>query len=297
MSFPLLSSRHAPRVAGIIGLLSLLVALAGCSAVKLGYSSLPEVAYWWLDGYIDLEDDQARRVREDLQRVHAWHRGTELPRLAGLLQQVERLAPQDTTPEQVCAFEAGIRERFTALRERAEPAIVTHALSLTPAQLQQLERRYAQNNRDYEKDWLRLAPAEQVDKRLKTVAERFERVYGSLSGGQREALRRQLEQSSFDARRILAERQRRQQDTLTVLRQLTGQQLPLGEARARVRGLLERYTTSPDPGYRAYQATLVRETCGLIAAVHNGTSPSQREQAVRRLRGWQQDLAELSSAP
>ena len=57
-------------------------------------------------------------------------------------------------------------------------------------------------------------------------------IYGRLDEPQRSALRRQIEQSIFDPQRILAERQRRQQDVLQTLRQLAGQPVASGEARA-----------------------------------------------------------------
>ena len=74
------------NVARIIGLLSVAVALAGCSAIKLGYNSLPQVSSWWLDGYIDFSDEQEPRVRDDLARLHQWHRRQELPKIGALLQ-------------------------------------------------------------------------------------------------------------------------------------------------------------------------------------------------------------------
>ena len=48
-------------------------------------------------------------------------------------------------------------------------------------------------------------------------------IYGRLDEPQRAVLRRQIEQSIFDPHRILAERQRRQQDALQTLRKLAGQ--------------------------------------------------------------------------
>lgn len=296
MSFPFPFARHAPRVARIIGLLSLSMALAGCSAVKLGYAALPEVAYWWLDGYLDFEDAQAQRLREDLQRLHAWHRTAELPRVVALLQRMEQLAPNDLTPAQACAFEPEIRERYVALRDRAEPAVVTNALTLTPDQLKHLERKYARNNREFEKEWMRPPPEEQLDKRIKRVAERMDTLYGSVSDAQRAAIRKQLEATPFPAAEVLAERKRRQQETLALLQRLTTQPIPLGEARLAVRGLMQRFTESPDPAWRAYQAAVVQGACGLVAAVHNAATPAQREHAVQRLRGWQRDLQELSAA-
>lgn len=272
------------------------LALSACSAIKLGYNNLPELGYWWLDGYLDFEDTQDQRVREDLSRLHAWHRGTELPRLAEMLQRLERLAPGEVSATQVCAFVPPLRERLQAVTEKAEPSVVTVAVELAPAQLQHLERKYAKNVADYRKDWLRLSPAEQADKRAGQLEERMEMIYGRLGAGQKGVLLQQMQRSTFDAQRVLAERQRRQRDTLQTLRQLAGQPVPLDEARKLMRGLLERSLNSPDAAYRAYQEGLIQETCATLAAVHNSTTPAQRENAVRRLREYQRDLGDLSGA-
>lgn len=277
-------------------MLALALALSACSTIKLGYNNLAEVGYWWLDGYLDFEDTQDQRVREDLSRLHAWHRGAELPRLAELLQRVERLVPGDVTPAQVCAFVPPLRERLQAVTEKAEPSVVTLAVELRQSQLQHLERKYAKNIAEYRKDWLRLPPAEQADKRARQLEDRIEMLYGRLGPEQRTVLQRQVQRSAFDAQRVLAERQRRQGDTLQTLRKVSGPGVPLDEARTLMRSLLARSLDSPDGGYRTYQDSLVQESCATLAAVHNSTTPAQREHAVRRLRGYQRDLGELAGA-
>ncbi|AEG91833.1 DUF6279 family lipoprotein [Ramlibacter tataouinensis] len=278
----------------IIGLLALCLALAACSAVKLSYNNLDEVAYWWLDGYLDFDTAQASRVRGDIARLHLWHRETELPRVEELLQGLERLAPGEVTAAQACDLFEQARKRLLAVAERAEPAIVTLALSLTPDQLQHLERRYARNNQEYRREWLRLPPGERLDQRLERIVERSERVYGRLEEPQLAVLRRQLAQSVFDPQRILAERQRRQQDMLQTLRQLQAPGLELAQARGLMRGYFERVQSSPDAAWRAHQEALTQEGCRSFAAGHNATTPAQRETAVQRLRGWQRDLRELA---
>ena len=295
MSFPLSLARLAPRIARIIGLLGLAVALSACSAIKLGYSTLPQLAYWWLDGFLDFDDAQRHRVREDLARLHDWHRTQELPRIMPLLQRAERLAGQDITAQQVCAFEPDLRERLAALREQAEPAVVANAMLLTPPQVQHLERKYASRNREFRADWVRLPPAELLDKRFKEFADRAETVYGNLDERQREVLREQLRASAYKPSVVLAERARRQQETLELLRRLATQPVPIGEARAAVRAQVDRWLESPDPAYREYLASIRQENCRLIAALHNATTPVQREHAVRRFRAWQRDHTELSA--
>jgi hypothetical protein len=278
----------------IIGLLALAAALAACSAVKLGYNTLTDVAYWWLDSYVDFEDEQATQIREDLARLHLWHRSRELPRLAEILQRMEELAPGDITTAQACVVVQQVRERLNATAEHAEPAMVTRALDLAPEQLLHLERKYETNNAKYRDEWLRATAADRAEKRFKQFLERSETIYGDLGGPQRAVLRRQLEQSIFDADRILAERRRRQHDALETLRKLAGQPVSFSEARSLLRGYLARFQEPPDPDQRRYQKALIEEGCRTFAALHNTTSAAQRQAAVRRLRAYQRDLRELA---
>jgi len=283
--------------ARIIGLVGVLIALVGCSTIKLGYNNLADVGYWWLDGYIDFEDAQTPRAREDLARLHAWHRATELPRIGELLQRAERLAAAEVTPEQLCALVPDFRSRLRAVGERAEPALASLASTLTPAQLQHLERKYARNNDEFRKNWLQVSPTDVQEKRAVQLTERAENLYGSLGDAQRAVLLQQLQKSTYTPQRTLAERQRRQQDTLATLRKLAGQNVPQEQARMQVRALIDRLATPPDAEQRARQEALTQESCRTVAALHNAATPAQRDRAAKRLRAYQQDLQELAATP
>ena len=283
------------RLGRIIGLAALAAALAACSAVKLGYNNIDDIAYWWLDSYLDFSDDQETRVREDLDRLHRWHRTAELPHVAAMLQAMEQAAPADVTVAQACAFTTQLQQRLDALAERAEPAVVTLAVGLTPQQLAHLERKYAKLNNEFRKEWIRPPPSEVADKRFDKFVERAEMVYGKLAEPQQALVRRLLQQSAFDAGRVLADRQRRQRDTLQTLRKIVGQQISLAEARTLLRAYLDRQRQPPEPADRAYQQSMIDEACANMAAIHNSTSAAQRETAVRRLRAYQRDLRELSA--
>lgn len=283
----------ASNLARIMGVLVAALALCACSAVKLGYNNLNEVAYWWMDGYVDFNDAQSPRVREDLARLHLWHRSTELPRVAELLEGMEKLMPGEIAPAQACGFVSQLRERLGAVMAQGEPAMVTLALGLEPEQLAHLERKYRRGNATYKEEWVDLPPAEQREKRFKQVLERSEMVYGKLEEPQRAIVRQQMERSVFDPARNLAERQRRQQDLLQTLRKLAGQPIALAQARQLMHEYLERAQASPDAAYRRYQETLIEESCRMFSAAHNSTTAAQREGAARRLRAYQRDIRDL----
>ena len=285
------------KLVRIIGLLGVAVALGGCSAIKLGYDSMPQVAGWWLDGYVDFSDDQGQRVREDIARLHQWHRREELPKIAALLQQAERMSERDVTVDDVCALVPPLRARIAVIFDRAEPAAVTLALALKPEQLTHLQRKYEKNNREYRKDWVDLPLDELREKQVKQYVERMEMLYGRLEDSQRDLVRKQVERSAFSAQTNLRERQRRQQDILQTLGRLAGQQMSLPDARAAVHQLIERGLQSPDPKYRKYEDALFKQGCRNLASVHQTTTPQQRLSAVRRFRAYQRDLDDLVAEP
>lgn len=285
------------RIIGALGLsLALGLGLGGCSAVKLGYDNLPQLAYWWLDGYFDFTDAQSPRVRESLTRLQQWHRTQELPRYVDLLGQAQRLASGDITSSQACTLLEAARARIDPLAEQAEPAIAEIALTFTPAQLAHLAKRHERNNADFRKEWITPPAAEVRERRIKLFTERLERAYGTLEPAQSAMLRQQLDQAPWDAARALAERQRRQAQALQVLRQLQAPGTALPEARRQVRLLLAQASVSTDPAWRRQQEAMAQQQCAVVAAVHNAATPVQREQVVRRLRAWQRDLGELAGA-
>ncbi len=274
-----------------------MLALQACSTVRLAYNNADEVAYWWIDSYVDFTPTQSQRMREDLARLHRWHRDNELRPVAELLQQAEQLVPGDVDGAQVCAVVDGLRSRLQALVAQAEPSLTTLALDLDTAQLQTLRAKYAKQNAEYRKEWIDVSAEKRTDRRYRQVLERSESVYGRLTPAQRDGVRRQIAQSRFDPRRHLAERQRQQQDVLRMLEGWRTARPSLSEARSQLRGVIARGFDSPDGGYRAYQQELQRESCESFAAAHNTTDATQREAAVKRLRDYRAEIAALSVAP
>ena len=281
-------------------MLLLAAALGACSAVKLAYNNLPELSYWWLDGYFDFDDAQTPKVRDELAQLLAWHRQNELPRIIGLLQEAQGLASADVTPAQACQLADRVRERLLAVTERAEAASAELVLSLSEAQLQQLERKYAKNNAEYRKDWLDRSPAQVQEKRYDQFLERQEDFYGRLTTEQRALLRQQVAQSVFSPRLAYEERRLRQQEALVLLRGFLGSNGGPRPSQAEARAALHAYVlriADPPPGpWRDQQQALLQEGCRNLATLHNTTSAAQREQAVRRLQAYQGDLRQLVAA-
>jgi len=275
--------------------------LGACSAVKLAYNNLPELGYWWVDGYADLDDAQSVQLRSDLARLHEWHRANELPRFADLLRQIQRDTPADTTAQDVCRFFDQVRERLDAARVQAEPGAVTLAMSLTPNQIRHVQNKFDKGNAEWRREWLALDRAQRLDKRLASSVERAEQFYGTLDERQRAVLRAGLARSGWDPQRSFTERQRRQQDLLQTLRTLSGAdggaRPTRPQAAALIQAYLDRTARSPDPADRAHTQAAIQENCATYAALHNSTSAAQRARAVTRVAAYERDARELAAAP
>jgi len=279
-----------------------LTLLQACSAIKLAYNNLPDLAYWWLDGYADMNEGQSLQVRANLAQLQQWHRDNELVKVADLLQKVRKLAPGDTTPEQVCGLFAAARARSSAVSARAETAAAEIAVSLSAAQIKHIEARFKKGNTEWRSDWdsgERSERSERLEKRVKASVERAEQFYGTLDERQRAVLQAAVNRSSFDPQRSYRERMRRQQDLVHTLRMLSatqgGERASLPAAGAALRAYMERSVRSPDPEYRAYADSAILDNCRTYAQLHNSTTAQQRTRAMGRLAAYERDARELAS--
>lgn len=276
-------------------MLCAVVWLTGCSAVRLVYGQAPDITYWWLDSYVDFNDQQSLRAREALGDWYAWHRRTELPLYAALLSRARSEVTGPATAEQACRWFDELNLRFDAALERALPGLADMLRGLSPAQIVHLEHQYAEGNETFVDDYLQDRSEARMKAQFKRALDRIEMVYGRMSSVQRDRIAVLLRPTPFDPVRWLAERRLRQQDTLQTLARLSAEQAGSAQAVVALRTLVQRTRVSPDADYRAYQQRLVQFNCGFAAEVHNLTTTEQRAEAADRLQGWEDDARALAA--
>jgi hypothetical protein len=278
----------------IIGVL-LLVLLPACSAIKIGYNNAPTLTYWWLDSYVDFNDEQAPLVREGLAALLAWHRQSELPAYADSLRNMQQLADSNVTATQMCGLWSEVQSHIQRLGIQLAGPASGVVPTIKPDQLRHLSLQFDKNNQKWRDDWIAVTRQDLLKRRLKQATERAEMLYGRLDDSQRNLLRQSIEQSRFDAQLIYRDSLRRQQDILAVLREHTQSQPSRpAHVQAEVLALLERMRVSPDPAYRAQQETLRSENCATLAALHNSASKDQRASLLETLKDYEADARALT---
>jgi len=289
------AGRRRKPIIGVLAVLLLVVGVQACSVVKIAYNQAIELSFWQLDGYFDFNDTQKLRVREELAKLHQWHRQTQLPVYIEALQRWQVWLPGEVTEAQACAVYDEVRTKLQAISDRALPAAGSVAATLVPEQLSAMQKKFSKTNAEYRSQFIEGTPSALIEKRLKKAVSRAEMLYGPLGEPQLAVLRARLAQSVFDANVSLGEFQRRQRDALQSLTPLVASQSTAEQAGPVVQAYLQRALNSPNAAYRAYQERLTRDSCATFAALHNSTTAAQRAKAVETLTTYAQDFRLLTA--
>ena len=273
------------------------VILTGCSAVRLGYNNLPDIASWWLDSYIDFSDTQGPQAKAALQKLQTWHRKEELPAIAELLVQAQTLAPQNITPEQACKVWESAQVRIESLIQESSRLAAPVVSQLSAKQLKHLEKEWASRNEDWKKQWLQGTPDSRIKKRVDLAAERFNSFYGDLNLEQRQVLKQQFLQSTWSPEASYQRRLKRQQEQLIALQamssEITKPAMPIAQVEKALQSLILQSVRPKDAGELSKQLQLEQQACQNLAQLHNTMSPAQRLKAQRKLKDYETDVREL----
>jgi Family of unknown function (DUF6279) len=284
------------RLLIIAALCAAALAATGCSALRIGYGTGPDIVYWWLDRYVDFNGDQTARVRQAIRQWFVWHRRTQVPDYAAQLARAQAEALADTTPARVCEWQVEGVKRARIAFEQIAPAAADVMATITPEQIRYLEKRYAKNNAEFRDDFLQPDPARRAEETRKRAIERAEMLYGRLGDAQRARIAESLARSPFDPELWLAERRARQQEALQILRRAAAPGSTREQALAAMRGYVEHLQASPREAYRRYTERLTEFNCATAADLHNATTAAQRRTAAQKISGWEGDLRAIASA-
>lgn len=270
--------------------------LSGCGlAVKIGYGQGSPLAFRWLDSYVDFNDAQSLRVRSALDDWFSWHRRTQLSDYADLLARAQAELPAPSTPERMCSWSREIRARIDTAFERVAPVMAEVLPTLTAQQVSNIEKKYAEKNKEYRDDFLAREPAKRRKAAVEREVERAEMFYGRLDDAQRAFVAQAVARSPWDGDLAYAERLRRQQDVLAMMRRLVANRATSAEADAEIRAYVQRLDRSPRENYRRYAESLSEHNCSFAAALHNLTTTEQRRAAARKLKGYEDELRSLAA--
>ena len=264
--------------------------ISGCSIVTLGYNRLPLLAIVELDSIFDLNDEQDKLARIELDAWLEWHRKVHLPQYIVKLEQWEKLVLQDLTPAQFCKEVEVIRVFTNEAVEKFIPALIPIAQTLTSKQIERWNKYQEEKDKEFVENFGKGKKGEIInEKRLKRTIKRAEMIYGTLSKSQKDVLTQRLDKSVFTAEQVLPERKRRHQDALIAVNLIKSGEKPYPTLKA----VWDRIQKSPNPNYVAYSDNMLQDGCSQLSEVHKNTTLEQRQKAAQKLNGYRIDFESL----
>lgn len=279
----------------VLCLVTLLVLAAGCSSVRFSYNNGDTLLYWWLNAYVDIDSDQSAWVKRDIDELFQWHRQTQLKDYVQLLQNGQRQLAGNMTQADLLAIYRDVRVRSEKLALKTVPDLAELARSLKPEQIQNLQEKFESNNEKYRKKFMRGDLEDRQRVRYKKAMEQFNLWFGDFSREQEAILRKASDARPLDNDTWLAERMRRQQMILALMRKVHDEKLSKEATQAAIQGLMrDIFTRMDSPERKAFYDAQVDGNTKMILTAIKIATPKQKAHAQKRMQGWIDDLNTLA---
>jgi len=276
----------------LLGLL--LATLPGCSFVRISYPNLDTFAAWTADDYFDLDPQQKQDFRRRFERVHEWHRYEQLPDYAAFLAETKARLQKGLTREDVLWVTNGVRARYRTFVMYAADDAAAMLMTVTPEQLDALQRRWEKDNRRFVREYrLEASVEEQRRATGHRVLARIRDWVGHLDDGQEREILAWAGALPLIHGPRHQDRLRRQREFL----QLMAQRDDPGRFAARLRNYLSNWEEGRDPGYNRLFDEWTQQQADLYVAVDGILLPHQREAVTERVQGYINDLTYLARRP
>lgn len=266
--------------------------LVSCTFTRFAYNQADTVAAWMADDYFDLDQEQKQEFQKRFERFYTWHRYEQLPDYSQFMRTARVRMRDGLSREDVFWFTDGLRTRYrTAIRQGAPEAAGLLA-TLTPAQIENLQRKWEKDNRKYVREHkLNGTVEERQEAEAKRMIKGIKEWLAPLTNEQEQrvhALARELPQVQ---RLRYAERLRRQKEFLDVLAHRS-------EDRQRFTARIADWASNWERGRsQEHQSQLDaawNKRAALYVTVDRMMSPEQRNAYLQRIQSYSEDFAQLA---
>lgn len=282
---------RARSAARALALALVLTLLPACSALRIGYNQADALLAWMADDYFDLDAAQKQDFNVRMSRLLQWHRREQLPDYARFLDEIKRRGRQQFTADDVAWMVDGVKSRYRVIAQRGTGEAAELLATMTPDNLQALERHFDKVNQKFIREYKATAPqAERKRARLQRTLKLVREWAGSLTREQEQRITA-LNDAIPNADHLRhQDRLRRQKEFLALLN------LRHDKTRfAPQLGVwLSQWDAGRSPAYEKAQAETFDKRVALYLEVERMLTPQQREHVLQRLQSYIDDIRALA---
>ncbi len=267
---------------------------SGCSMVRTGYGHVDSVAAWMVHDYFDLNADQRDLFAQRFERLHSWHRQTQLPEYAQFLTAIQTRARRGLREGDMLWLVDGLKQRYARIAVHSAADAADLLATLTPEQIETFRQQMDKANRKFMREH-RINDSE--TERRKVVRERtlsqLRDWVGPLSDAQQAKIGAMLQTMPLVDKLRHEDRLRRQREFLALLEIRSSERRIFAQ---RLRDWLENWEAGRSPEQTRQFDESWKKRAELYAAVDQMLTATQRTHLTSKLQDYIDDFRELSKA-
>lgn len=172
------------KIKKILLCLFIAILVSGCS-FRFVYNHLDWWTNWYLDDYVELNEQQQKRFDQAFEQLHLWHRKTQLPKYSQQLKSlkfaINNAIDENNVAENLAMFATHWQNFLVA----AEPKLQPLAFSLNDEQKQRLLNAMQENNQERLDDYEALSDQQWFEEKADEQQKQLKKWFGKLTKAQK----------------------------------------------------------------------------------------------------------------
>jgi hypothetical protein len=164
------------------------VLLLGACSTKFAYNNINWLVYWYLDDYVELNDQQEEMFDDMLSSWMNWHQREELPKYENQISDIiSDIKARNINAITIAGHRESIKNHWVRVRSHLAPDLVTLGASLSQEQVVYMLAKLETQNVDEEEEIEELSELDQqesIQKWLKRSQKSIKKWVGKLNSEQ-----------------------------------------------------------------------------------------------------------------
>ncbi|MHC8321749.1 DUF6279 family lipoprotein [Pseudomonas sp. GB2N2] len=269
--------------------LTLSLALGGCSRMGLAYRNLDVIIPWTLSDYLDMNGEQKGWFNERLKEHLSWHCTTQLPRYLDWLDRLQVMVETNQVTD--AALQTRTQEAKQAIAQTAReitPSAIELLQGLDDKQVAEMNDAFAKDQRKRQQEYLKPPLDQQIKERGERMEKRLDDWLGPLSPTQQQRVAAWSNALGDQNTQWIANRVHWQKQFSAAVAQRQSPEFP-----QRIETLLVNRESLWTADYRKAYANTEAQARSLFVDLMAESTPAQRERLLKKIEGVRKDFNEL----
>ena len=280
------------RIARFLVVAVLAATLVACTFTKFAYNQANTVMAWLADDWFDLDSQQKADFQKRFDRFYAWHRYEQLPDYAQFMKTARGRMQDGVSHDDVTWFVDGLKARTRTAAQKAAPEAAPLLATLTPAQIENLQRKWAKDNKKYVAERKVNGSAEErYEAEGKRIIKHLKEWLAPLTSEQEARVMQLTRELPQLERERYAERLRRQKEFLEVL---AHRHEDLPRFTQRLADWMSQWERGRSAEYQRQIDASWQKRTDLFVAVDRMLTAEQRVASLQRIENYANDFSQLA---